>query len=473
MISAAIKKQILQKPNKKFVVTDTSEYTYFDLGKQIYYYNSLFEKYNAKKILIKSNQNFYSYAAILAAYLSNVTFCFLNDEINGERQEVVIKEYMPDLLFSTVDCELENIPIIKMDVTSEIIDYCFNNELRYNGKQDIAYILYTSGSTGFPKGCIIRRESIEVFIEKACNIFKFKEDDIYGQYPPLFFDMSMLDVFVAPVNGLCIVPFCSKSDKLKPARLIEKFGITFINCVPQAFNLIDRFKQLNNDYCSTLRMIKFGGDKVEALMIEKIFKSLNVDKIFVTYGPTEATVFCMLEELDRSSWKNSVDHIVSLGSEIPGYSEILIQDDEIIVSGPCVSSGYLNGISDKFYENKGKRYYKTGDFCLEKNGKLFFAGRRDRQLKINGNRIDMSEIENAFHDIAEFAHCINLNNKVVSYIISNNDEENIRNIISKRIPSYMMPSTIKFISSVPLNANGKIDDKQLIKLLEDKYEYIK
>ena len=459
---------INKNSDKSYVVDRGKIVAYYKtLKSDLLHLNAFFEYHEIKKILIKLPQGFQAYSLIIAAYLSNVCFCVIDEFSCRLREEHFLSQYKPDIVFgvnnNSLNCDCQ---YIKYEKAIEFFDppRCVElcDEFWYDASQELAYVLFTSGTTGMPKGCCIKRKSIETFIEKASNIFNLESNDVYGQYAPLFFDMSMLDVFLCTSIGATLVPFSTKVDKLRPGSVIQQNRITFINAVPQMIEILKRGKQLSTAYLSSLRAIKLGGDKVRKDIVKDLFECTNIRELFVTYGPTEATVFCMINKLSKDDWFTMEDSIVPLGSNIEGYSGIDIINDEIVVKGICVAQGYLDGTPGGFCELEGVSAYRTGDYAVKKEGRLLFSGREDSQYKINGVRIDLSEVELAFSKYCVAAHALCINENIVVFVISTNAVDYLQRIIAEELPQVLQPRVIIKVDDLPKLSNGKIDNKKLL-----------
>lgn len=453
----------LEKP---YVIYYGKITTYDTLKSDIVKFNCFFKENNIHKILIKLPQGYFAYSLILAAFLSEVCFCVIDEQSSQAREEHFLSQYNPDVVFGCDTYSANGLYryINYDDILSsyeETYDIQFCGDSWYSANEDIAYVLFTSGSTGMPKGCRIKRTSINTLMEKAEQIFNINKNDIYGQFAPLFFDMSMLDVFLSVCVGCTLIPFSTQTDKLRPGNVIQRHHITFINAVPQMIEILKRGKQLNLECLESLRLIKLGGDKVRKDIVDELFRNTNINALYVTYGPTEATVFCMVNKITRNDWPKMTDTIVPLGEAIDGYSQIDIVEDEIIVTGVCVASGYLDGSTGGFCKINNKESYRTGDYAISKSGRLIFAGRKDFQHKINGIRIDLSEVELAFSPYCSEVHSICEDGNIIVFVISSYDEEYFFERIVSRMPNIIRPKIIIKLDEFPKLNNGKIDNKKL------------
>lgn len=458
-------KSIINNKNRIAYIDDINSFTYEELYMNICKINDFFSRNNITRVALCIEKSFSCYSMILASFISNVTFSVWNSSLPMERINYLIDVYSPDIVI----CESNLKPDCNCIDIKDIVEknnYLDEYVIAKIGNSEQAYVLFTSGSTSMPKGCIISNESLNVFIEKMSKIFILTEDDRYGQYAPFYFDMSILDIFIVPIFGATLVPFVTLGSKLRPGKLIHSQRISVINSVPQLYELLARTNQFDFEHLKSIRMIKIGGDIVKIDLIEAIFNVLPDVKILVTYGPTEATVLCMINELSKSNFKEHHNGIiVDLGCNIEGYSEIKIdKDNQIIIEGKCVGLGYLIETSSSEFDTNesGERIYYSGDYVEIIDNKLYFAGRKDEQVKINGNRVSLLEIETVLSRLNCRAAAIVENGCIVLFYESNvYSSEDVRDILLKSIPQYAMPTNIIKIDKIRLNQNDKVDKKYL------------
>ena len=221
------------KHNKTVYVDGSQEYTYLELFEKVKLLNRFFALHDISRIAIYMDKSFVSYSIIIAAYLSKVTFSVWNTELPKNRIEYFHSIYKPDLVFIATErfndlfdnCEL-------IDSVFSELDYTQGDELVEQKGNELAYVLFTSGSTNLPKGCKISYRALDLLIEKAVLEFNINEADICGQYAPFYFDMSILDIFLVPYIGATLVAFTTFNEKLRPGTIIQNKKITFINSVP-------------------------------------------------------------------------------------------------------------------------------------------------------------------------------------------------------------------------------------------------
>ena len=448
--------------NRAVYIDGQNEYTYCELLEKVKTLNRFFMLHNIKRIAICMDKSFVSYSLIIAAYLSKVTFSVWNTELPKNRIEYFYSIYRPDVVF--IANKEENILFENcVPIDSEFFDlnYAQGDELIEQAENELAYVLFTSGSTSLPKGCKISYRALDLLIEKAALEFGIKETDVCGQYAPFYFDMSILDIFLVPYVGATLVAFTTFSEKLRPGTLIQNKKISFINSVPQLYELLERGRQLKREVLVSVKKIKMGGDIVKKTLLDKIFEVLPKVEVYVTYGPTETTVICMIAKLNLENYQTLCDgYIAPLGKEIDGYSTITLTDDgEIVIGGPCVGLGYLSGENTGFITNgSGQPAYLSGDYAKVKDGQMFFDGRKDEQAKINGNRINVMEVDAALSKWSIESVTLVVSSRIILFYISEKyDEEAVRNMLENEIPNYELPSLIIRLTQFKYNSNGKVD----------------
>lgn len=469
--------------NKPYVIEKNCTWSYLDLNKMVLYVNSFIFSKKIKKLLISSTQGFYSYSFIISSYLSGITFCVANPTFSEERNKEIIKKFIPDAII----CDENNLRIFKSQgscpiytISSFLKKYstCYNYKIIKSEINDIAYIIFTSGSTGLPKGVAIKRIAIEKLVEWAIQEFEITADEIYAQFSPIHFDMCMLDIFGGTAAGATLVPFADKADKLFPGKLIKKHKITFWNSVPQIIVILKNSKQLNYDTLRSLKKIKLGGDKVYKYQLDILFDVIPDINIILTYGPTEVTVFCTYLKLNKVNYTQYFDECMAIGRCVPGWhlhidksKEDFNETGEIVVYGKYIGSGYLNSDSVSFRKILiNGRYYDaffTGDYGYQKHDVYFIKGRKDNQIKINGNRFELNEIDYQLRKLGCLDTCtLFLGGKIYAfYVASKISEDEAKQFLKSKLPNYGIPHFIKRISMIPLNMSGKPDISRLKKIL--------
>ena len=345
------------------------------------------------------------------------------------------------------------------------------------------YMVYTSGSTGEPKGVLKSHRGMISFVEAFSSLFPFEDNTIIGNQTPLFFDASAKDLYLSLYNGatLDIIP----SEKfVLPITLINYLNerkINWICWVPSALCLVSQLNTFIEVKPKYLKRVFFVGEVFPIKQLKKWMENLPNVKFVNLYGSSEIAGVCLYYEVN-----NNLDDITVLpmGKAMPNCEITLrnengiIKDSDIIgevfISSPALALGYYNNeekTNAVFFKENNKRVFQSGDLArYDKNGNLCFVSRKDFQIKHMGRRIELGEIEAACDKLSEIARCCCLydeNRKMITLFCVLNDKEltsqDIKNMLKDKLADYMIPGRIKIYDELPLNANGKID-RQALKL---------
>ncbi|QEN04485.1 hypothetical protein EW093_07150 [Thiospirochaeta perfilievii] len=330
-------------------------------------------------------------------------------------------------------------------------------------EKDVAYTIFTSGSTGSPKGAIITYQALSELLLWYTSYLKLTEETVSGLIAPTHFDLSIPDIFALLIycGVLHIIPDEIILFPKSFVTYIEHGLINHLAMVPSFFSRIEPHICGTKSSLKDLVLIGEVFPRNSALSLLKKHKNLS---IYNMYGPTEAC-FCV------SSFKFTLDcpYINTPIGNPRNMNLFKIVDDELIIGGNCVSLGYLNSSNDCFYTEDSIRWYKTGDIVSFKDGNYFFIGRRDRQIKLNGYRIELEEIETVLSHVLNTEVIIIFEKKLVGFI-KNSGRDNLINYAKEKqkklLPQYMRVSSFVLIETFPITSSGKIDYNKLLKMKE-------
>ncbi|MBQ2612572.1 MAG: amino acid adenylation domain-containing protein [Methanobrevibacter sp.] len=339
---------------------------------------------------------------------------------------------------------------------------------------DLACILYTSGTTGIPKGVKITRKSVLNLSEFYIRKYYLSEDDVYALFASIGFDVAMKAIFPTICAGAClsVIPDDIKLDINAMNKYFIEQGITHTEISTQVAKLF-----INQVDETSLKVLTTGGEKLGE-------SEIDVDYRFVdSYGPTEACVDVTSidsdERIDPSSIGFLLDNIKAYVLDNEFRRVPIGAVGELYLAGNQISDGYLNRDEETmkfFLENpfdEGKDYsvmYRTGDIVrVLTDGSLGIIGRRDSQVKIRGNRVELSEVEDVIRNI-DYLDDVTVqtlthdgNNELVAYVVVNNDldvdelTEAVRSFVGNHKPEYMIPSFVVCLDKIPLTVNGKVN----------------
>lgn len=355
---------------------------------------------------------------------------------------------------------------------------------------DIAYIMFTSGSTGVPKGAVMTQANLLHFIDWAVHDYQFTPEDIHTHINPLYFDNSVFDIYSTFFSGGTLVSF--KTALLQdPSGIVEKinrFKCTVFFSVPSMLMFLQSTKVIDRKVMGSLKRIIFGGEGYPKARLKELYDLLgNKTRLVNVYGPTECTCICSSYLTNAGDFEN-LEGYPPIGSMTANFSYYLLEENrqvsngeigELCLGGPCVGQGYFNQpelTQKSFVQNPlnhafEERIYRTGDLMRfnSQDGKLWFVGRKDFQIKHQGYRIELEEIEHAMAAIAGVDEAIALHtmeegiSRIIGIVATQKGFKPsiIRSQVAQIIPKYMVPSKIEIIDKMPKNANGKTDRKKL------------
>ncbi|MBR5111751.1 MAG: amino acid adenylation domain-containing protein [Clostridia bacterium] len=337
---------------------------------------------------------------------------------------------------------------------------------------DLLYVLFTSGSTGAPKGVSITHRSVVDFVEWACEALRLPKGPRFGSQAPFYFDNSVLDIYCAMKThgSLHLIP---KGDFMFPKRLVQRLSdekIDTVFWVPSALTAVARAQVLAENCLPGLKRVFFCGEVMPCFTLNRWREALPDADYVNMYGPTEITDVCAWYRVDRAFADTD-----SLPIGFPcENTRIHLIDGEICVCGACLSPGYYNA-PDKtaaaFVQNPLRPeiteiIYKTGDLGeYNGRGELMFLGRRDSQIKRSGYRIELGEVEaalNAAENVA-LACCYYdaEKEKIIAAYTGSAEEKALKKHLKAALPKYMLPDVILRREALPRTGSGKIDRKAL------------
>ncbi|MDT3693341.1 MAG: AMP-binding protein, partial [Mucispirillum sp.] len=364
----------------------------------------------------------------------------------------------------------------------------YNNKLLDAEKDDAVYMLFTSGSTGVPKGIKISNLNISSYIQAFIKRNSVTNHDKIMQMNDLTFDLSIHSIFLSFICGACLyIP--DSNNKINPNKFIISHKITHILMVPSTLAIMKKLRLLKSNVFQSVKYIGFCGETLpfdNAILIAEAAPNAKLENI---YGPTEATIACTYFEFTKNT-KELPEYAGSMpiGKAYDGMEVFLIDENlnivntgigQIVLSGRQLAKGYVNNetqTKEKFIKINNKDCYLTGDLGRWVNGELVFLGRNDAQVQIRGYRVEIYEIENAISKIENI-----VSNAVIPTPVNGSTYENltafitskgsidtnqIKAVLAQKLPDYMVPNTYIVLDNMPLNSNGKIDRNQLKNMLQ-------
>ncbi len=472
------------------------------------------------RIGIFAYRSLISYTSVLATLFTGATFVPLNPNYPLERTRHMIDMAELDAIYAEekyiekLHLILKNLkkkPIIILpdsNLKEHSLDYSIIVNKQYlqscepirnlpevsgNG---IAYILFTSGSTGSPKGVPITHSNVSHFLKYNKAKYEISNKDKFSQTFDQTFDLSVFDIFLAWSSGACVCSIPS-IQLLAPINYINEKEINIWFSVPSMANMMAQNGLLKEGCLSGLRLSLFCGEALHSYIVENWQKAAPNSKIENLYGPTELTIACSAYTWDPiRSPKDCYNGFVPIGKVYDKHDSILVDDNlsdvkdgdggELCIAGPQRFPGYLNDVEKTKEKTLNRKmtngeiisYYRTGDLVKrDYSGNYLFLGRIDNQIKYIGYRIELGEIDAAFLREESITNAVAVGWPIADGVVrgitvlvtgKNINLKLLRDNVSKFLPRYMMPTEIIIIDAIPLNQNGKVDRKQLYELLENK-----
>lgn len=482
-----------QRSNSCAFVINGKSYSYAELiniSKQIY---ALIDNKEGDEVGLYVTDDIRTYASIIALWFQGKAYVPLNPNQPRERhKEVIESTKLRYVLSSDEKYELSEIGVNCLYTNSiQVRDDTSSLEMMQKSVPDsnLAYVLFTSGSTGTPKGVQITRGNLAAFIDSMDNIgLDITSEDRCLQPFDLTFDFSVSSYVIPLAKGASIYTIPNKATKFTYiAELLEEHHLTVLQMVPSMIrNLLPYMDEVD---VSSVRYNILCGEALTGKVIVPWHEANQEMVSYNMYGPTEDTVFCTYYQVNKNNINNllSANDIVSIGKTFKNSGILLVDDDdnvieaanqegELCLCGDQLTPGYWKNDkenAEKFFVKEGARYYRTGDMCYyAEDGNLMYVSRKDFQVKINGFRVELGEIENRFASLTGGKYSVVMpytnkqGNTELAIIIEGKeyDYQEHKSALANALPAYEVPSKWLFARNIPLNQNGKVDRKEIRKM---------
>lgn len=431
---------------------------------------------------------------------AGAVYIAIHPSMPKEKQKDIIEDAAPKVIITETQDDIDQLEItpsayhhLDHKIFQEVCDKHDQTKLPDVVGQDDCYIMYTSGTTGKPKGVQLQHQQVCSFIHWASQHFDYTSRDRVANHSSYGFDLSVLDIFASSHAGATLCPITQKGDLAFPGTFIKKMKISIWCSVPSTLGMILLSKQLDASVCEHLRMAIVCGEALQINYAKSWVEQFPSIPLYNTYGPTEAAVLCTSHRVSPDDFINDASSI-TIGKPFPTTQLHVLNTNleptpqgevgRLFISGEQVCKGYWKRpeLNRQVFQSapslKVERMYQTGDLVrYDDQQKLHWVGREDSQVQISGYRVELGEIEQKLlrsglcdeigvivieeqerpQIVAAFSTPNTENPKVV--------EKEFEQYARRELEHYMIPKKFFSMKNLPKNKNGKIDRNAIKKLI--------
>lgn len=493
-VLAYLEETVQRVPEKLAFADDTTELSFSDVYRQSRAIGSFLHQSGIykKPVVVFMKRQPKSIAAFLGIIYAGCYYVVLDEEMPKSRMSLILDRLDKGAMICDAETQARATALYDADAVFLYDEIAFAEEntaalaqiREHQLDTDPIYIVFTSGSTGVPKGVIACHRSVFDYVEHLSEVLKFNADTIFGNQAPLYFDACLKEIYPTLKYGATtyLVP---KQLFMFPVKLVEYLNEHRINTVcwaVPALTMISSFSTFDKVKPEYLHTIAFASEVFPIRQFNLWRKALPNARFINLYGPTEITGICCYYEVDREF---GVEESLPVGRPFRNTEIILLDEEnhipalgeqgEICVRGTCLTLGYYRNpekTAEVFVQNPlndlyPERIYRTGDLGkYNERGELMFLGRKDDQIKHMGHRIELREIEAVVNqcDRVQSACCLydREKEKILLYYVGDVTAKQMTAYIKEKLPRYMVPNVIHSLPEIPLTPNEKIDRKRLM-----------
>ena len=472
-----------------FCINETF-YTYNEFRALIFKLRTLLRNQELKdnKVGLVVNDDILTYASIFAVWMEGIAYVPLHPKFPLERNlDIINQAELQKVLDSSKHSEFDNVLVIKTEDCKSLLPTTNATKVL---DDSLAYILFTSGSTGQPKGVQISFKNLDSFVDAFLDTgFRLDNTDKCLQCFDLTFDVSVQSFLVPLLHGACV--YTVPHDQIKYSYvfgLLDDHELTFGIFAPSMIRMLKPY--FDEIDLKKLRYCILTAEASPVDLINEWAQCIPNAQILNFYGPTEATIYCVYYEVPRNTKIKEVNGMLAIGKAFKGIDAVILDENlqvvkngnkgELYISGHQVTQGYWKNPeknNESFinldYNGINQKFYKTGDLCLiDSDNDILYYGRLDNQVKIQGYRIELGEIEFHVREAISGKNAVAFTYKnkngtdeiAICIETENVDEDKLIKSLKTKLPSYMIPSTIYRLEKFPLNTSDKVDKKKIMSL---------
>lgn len=459
-------------------------YTYLDLAMCISKIREKLSDVSDSHIGLVANDDLDTYASIFALWIEGKCYVPLHPEQPIDRcLDIISQVEITVILDSSYETRYNEQSVI---MTSQLrFERMALNNPHNCPDEELAYILFTSGSTGRPKGVPISRGNLAAFVDAFYNLgYTLDGHDRCLQMFDLTFDLSVQSYLLPILNGACVYTVPSTTIKYQTVfQLLDDYHLTFTLMVPSVIHYLRPY--MDEIQADEMRYSLFAGEALNIDDTEAWSHCIPNAEIWNVYGPTECTIYCTAYQYRRNGDNKQANGVIGIGQAMKGVKTVITDDKgnissagskgELCLQSRQLTPGYWHNEEKNkaaFFSLNGERYYKTGDVCsIDADGDILYYGRKDSQIKIQGYRIELSEIECVARKFYDERHAVvalpiyentgTCSIHLVVEDIKKDESERMIEHLKKYLPAYMIPSKIHYMEQFPQNSNNKIDRRKI------------
>ncbi|MBU1316259.1 MAG: AMP-binding protein [Alphaproteobacteria bacterium] len=487
------------------------EVSYGEMGKVVQHLAGFLSKNGRpRRVGILATRSFEAYAGILAAGFAGAAYVPIN--LKWPEQRIVALLQLMELDAMVVDVNgaaLLTPAVLAVAPDSVVIANAASGVEGRNGQQivrlgdmqaeplrqpvtvaaeDLGYIIFTSGTTGLPKGVMISAGALASYLKESRPWTNLVPEDRLAETCDVSFDLTVHNLFLCTEAGASL-HMLSALEMMAPARFIRARAITVWMSVPTLVAVMRRNGVLRPGVFPSLRLSIFCGEPLPVSAAQVWAAAASNGVVENIYGPTEGTVICLRQQLTVPPIETAGRGILAIGTPYESMDVAIFDSEhnslpngipgEIALSGPQLAMGYLDApeqTADRFRVIRDRRWYLTGDLGVrDERGIFHHLGRTDNQVKVKGNRIELEEVEANLRQAAEtdtvavvaWPMVDGSAQGLVGFCCSRHSGAAISAALLATLPRYMVPSPIEVLDSLPVNINGKVDRRALFARLEE------